>query len=120
MSKSDITENAKRLFTELQLNGDFTASSGWVRKFLKRNKLSNRRVTGHAQKIPDNAAVQCMAFIDQAHSIIREKGEIVIRNGIVFTQIVFIILSMVFIDFTAMLYSAPCKARLLWTITCNF
>lgn len=67
-------QNAKRLFTELGCTGTFTASAGWVRKFLKRNGLSRRRVTGHAQKVPANAAVMIRAFIDQVH--IKSKGRL--------------------------------------------
>ena len=76
MSKDDISQNARRMFVERGLDGEFVASTGWVRKFLKRNGLSSRRVTGHAQKVPENASVMCRALIDQVHSLVKTHSEL--------------------------------------------
>ena len=72
--QSDIINKAKELFTQLGYDGTFSASRGWISKFLKRNRLTSRRVTGHAQKVPANAGVMIRAFIDQCHNEVKSKG----------------------------------------------
>ena len=57
------------------IEGSFVASNGWLRRYLARSGLANRRVTGQAQKIPDNAGVMCHAFIDLVHTTIKEKSK---------------------------------------------
>ena len=72
--QAELKNKAKELFTELNYEGTFKASRGWIQKFLQRNRFTSRRVTGHAQKVPNNAGVMIRAFIDQCHSAIKSNG----------------------------------------------
>lgn len=73
--RPDLQKKALELFKDLDLPGTFQASVGWVDKFLKRNALASRRVTGHSQKIPENAGVMCSVFITQCHDTISKKSK---------------------------------------------
>ena len=53
------------MFSRLYPNeATFLASDGWLRRFLKRNKIIFRRATSVGQKIPDNAPELAEAFLD--------------------------------------------------------
>lgn len=73
--QTDIQKKAKELFRTLEYTGGFKASRGWLSKFLRRNGFTSRRVTGHAQKVPENAGVMIRAFIEQCHDTIKSTGK---------------------------------------------
>jgi len=63
VSTLDIAGKAKCLATELKMVG-FTASSSWVRRFMKRCGLSLRTRTSLAQKLPDDYEEKIQNFRD--------------------------------------------------------
>lgn len=75
VSKVDTQKKARAIFNEMEIAGEFTASHGWLTRYLKRSNLTSRRVTGQAQKIPEGAAVMCYAFINSVHDLIKDKGQ---------------------------------------------
>lgn len=75
VDKYQLKVKALQLFRESGQEGQFTASSGWINKFLKQNQISNRRFTGHAQKIPAGASVFISAFLQQCQDVIKANGK---------------------------------------------
>ncbi|RWS00839.1 pogo transposable element with KRAB domain-like protein, partial [Dinothrombium tinctorium] len=61
---NDIKTKALELYDIHKERSDFSASNGWLQKFLIRNDLSMRRATSIGQKIPENAPQLALSFID--------------------------------------------------------
>ena len=62
LSRKILSKQAKRIAQDLGLE-NFKASSGYVDKFIKRNAIVPRSVTGSGQLIPHDAYAQAMGFI---------------------------------------------------------
>ena len=64
VSRKMIQRQALLLFEQRESQGEsFTASEGWLFKFLRRNRLSLRRRTTTAQKTPDDVKKRVIDFL---------------------------------------------------------
>ena len=53
---------------------DFTASNGWIKKFMRRHGLSLRRKTTVAQKDPEQLVDKLVAYVLQARILSKRFG----------------------------------------------
>ena len=67
-----VKRKAVSLYQTHYHDGEFRASKGWYWKFLKRNKLVQRRVTGVGQKIPSCAPELCEQFLNDMNRLSQE------------------------------------------------
>ena len=76
-----LQKQASRVFTELYplIKDKFRSPTGYIIRFLRRNKLSVGRVTGVGQKIPDNAPEICEQFLADIH--ISPKLRCICKHG---------------------------------------
>ena len=63
VSRSMIQREAERFMKDKQPETIFSASSGWLQKFLRRNRFSLRRSTTVGQKQPDDCAAKVVNFL---------------------------------------------------------
>lgn len=63
VSRSMIKTEADRFMKQLQPNKLFSASNGWLQKFLRRNRFSLRRSTTVGQKQPEDCAAKVVNFL---------------------------------------------------------
>ena len=64
-----MKSKALELHSSLAVDGEFTASNGWIERFKARNGISSRRITGYAQKIPPQLPMLAEMFWGQINSI---------------------------------------------------
>ena len=67
-----VKRKALSLYQTHYHDGKFKSSKGWYWKFLKRNKLVQRAVTGVGQKIPTCAPELCEQFLDDMNRLSQE------------------------------------------------
>jgi hypothetical protein len=46
-------------------NGNFSASNGWLDRFMKRKRLTNRRITTSGRELPRDAPIQINQFLTE-------------------------------------------------------
>ena len=66
VSRKLIMRNVLHLSKEQQNMEDFTATNGWIQKFMRRHGLSLRRKTTVAQKDPEQLVDKLVAYVLQA------------------------------------------------------
>ena len=71
VNEAILRRNVRHLFPLLypDTNVQFKASNGFINRFMKRNGLGMRRVTGVGQKIPDNAPELYDAFLGEMMAV---------------------------------------------------
>ena len=74
VSKKLIMRKALHLSKEQQNMDDFTASNGWIQKFMRRHGLSLRRKTTVAQKDPEQLVDKLVAYVLQARILSTRFG----------------------------------------------
>ena len=62
VSNTQLMKKAAAIASTMADMGDFKASSGWLNRWKKRNRISLRRGTNESQKIPDDFGPQCRKF----------------------------------------------------------
>ena len=74
VSRKLIMRKALHLSKEQQNMEDFTASNGWIQKFMSRHGLSLRRKTTVAQKDPEQLVHKLVAYVLQARILWKRFG----------------------------------------------
>ena len=74
VSRKLIMRKALHLSKEQQNMEDFTASNGWIQKFMRRHGLSLRRKTTVAQKDPEQLVDKLGAYVLQARILSKRFG----------------------------------------------
>jgi len=69
VSYKSIQRKAREIFPSLDIDKDFKASRDWVRKFMKRHRLSLRRKTSVAQKDPNMLFEKLADFIQYSSNL---------------------------------------------------
>ena len=69
VSGNVVKREALSLYQSHYHDGAFKSSKGWLWKFMKRNKLVQRTVTGVGQKIPTDAPELCQQFLDDMNRL---------------------------------------------------
>lgn len=68
-------EEIRRKARELSDDDTFTASKGWLYRFLKRHSLSCRRATHIGQSLPACAGLVAKLFFDEVEQAIRSGSK---------------------------------------------
>ena len=66
----EVQSKAKQLQPE-----GFTASKGWLYRFLKRNRFSTRRATAVGQSIPSSAGLLAQIFFSEVAEIVSTNSK---------------------------------------------
>ena len=79
VSRNQLKRKAVGFFEEMVAadeasDGNFTASDGWVTNFMRRNRISLRRITTTCQKTPEHYLQKIVDFIIEARSTIDKKS----------------------------------------------
>jgi hypothetical protein len=74
VSRKMIQSEARRIVQEDDSSSTFIASYGWLRKFLKRNRLSLRKRTTVAQKTPEHVKQKIIDFLAFVHNLRKNCG----------------------------------------------
>lgn len=68
-------EEIRRKALELVDDTSFTASKGWLYRFLKRNAFSCRRATHVGQSLPSSAGLMAKLFFDEVGQAVRAESK---------------------------------------------
>ena len=60
---------------EMRVEKPFVASSGWIRNFKQRNRITSRAVTSVGQKVPANATELALEFFEHIEKLRVESGK---------------------------------------------
>ena len=74
VSRKLIMRKALHLSKEQQNTEDFTASNGWIQKFMRRHGLNSRRKTTVAKKDPEQLVDKLIAYVLQARILSKRFG----------------------------------------------
>ena len=64
-----LKRNIMSLYHDIYQDEAFSASKGFIWKFMQRNRLTTRTVTGVGQKIPKDAPELCEQFLDDMQQL---------------------------------------------------
>ena len=72
VTTNDLTFEAGAVYQQLKregvkMRGEFKASNGWLRGFVKRNRLSSKTATSVGQKVPANAKEMILEFFERVN-----------------------------------------------------
>ena len=71
MKKAQLLQQEMNTFEEVLENKEFKASGGWLKKFMRRNNLSLRRITSVAQKDPEKLIATLVSSIIHARRMLK-------------------------------------------------